>query len=107
LRANHPADSLWLLSAKTNTGNYTYDGIERGGERVCTEIEEELQLIESKGGKITKLSVIGYSLGGLVARYTIGMLQARGLLDTMECMVRNFCLATKQGVLPADLLRTS
>ncbi|KFA61404.1 hypothetical protein S40285_03593 [Stachybotrys chlorohalonatus IBT 40285] len=86
LRAQNSADQLWLLLAKTNTGNFTYDGIERGGERVCAEIEEEMRLVESKGGKIKKLSVVGYSLGGLVSRYAIGLLHARGALDTVECM---------------------
>lgn len=54
---------------------------------MCLEIEEELQLIERKGGKIKKLSLVGYSLGGLVARYAIGLLHAKGILDQVECMV--------------------
>lgn len=88
LRAAHPPEKLYLLLAKRNTGNSTYDGIERGGERVCVEIEEELEAIKAKGGKITKLSVVGYSLGGLVARYAIGLLGAKGLFDEIEPVVR-------------------
>jgi hypothetical protein len=87
LRAAHPPDKLYLLVAKSNSGNFTYDGIERGGERVCLEIEEELEAIKAKGGKITKLSVVGYSLGGLVARYAIGLLGAKGMLDEVEPVV--------------------
>lgn len=87
LRDEHSRDELYLLLAKRNTGSFTYDGIERGGERVCAEIEEELRSIEAQGGKITKLSIIGYSLGGLVSRYTVGLLYAKGILDGMECMV--------------------
>jgi hypothetical protein len=87
LRAQYRPDKLYILVAKRNAGSFTYDGIELGGERVCVEIEEELQVIESKGGKIKKLSVVGYSLGGLVARYAIGLLYAKGVLDTLECMV--------------------
>ncbi|KAM7185396.1 putative serine esterase (DUF676) domain containing protein [Naviculisporaceae sp. PSN 640] len=86
LRAQHPRDKLWILVAKRNSGSFTYDGIETGGERVCHEIEEELEIVRSKGGKITKISVVGYSLGGLVARYAIGLLFARGVLDKLECM---------------------
>lgn len=88
LRAKYSADKLHLLLAKRNSGSFTYDGIERGGERVCAEIEEELRLIEEKGGKITKLSIVGYSLGGLVSRYAVGLLHSKGILDTVECMVR-------------------
>lgn len=87
LRAKHDRDELYLLLAKRNTGSFTYDGVERGGERVCAEIEEEIRLIESQGGRITKLSIIGYSLGGLVSRYAVGLLFAKGFLDKVECMV--------------------
>lgn len=87
LRAKHSHDNLHLLLTKRNKGNFTYDGIERCGERVCAEIEDELRTIESKGGKIKKLSVVGYSLGGLVSRYAVGLLFAKGILDTVECMV--------------------
>lgn len=85
LRAEYPKEKLYILVAKRNAGSFTYDGIEVGGERVCHEILEELALIKSQGGKIRKLSVVGYSLGGLVARYAIGLLYAKGVLDELEC----------------------
>ncbi|KAG7112922.1 Lipid droplet phospholipase 1 like protein [Verticillium longisporum] len=86
LRSQYPSDKLYLLLAKRNSGSFTYDGIERGGERVCAEIEEEIGLIEKRGGSIAKISIVGYSLGGLVARYAVGLLYAKGLLDKLECM---------------------
>ncbi|KAI0102009.1 putative serine esterase-domain-containing protein [Nemania sp. FL0031] len=84
IRAAYPEDQLHLLLAKRNSGNFTYDGIELGGERVCVEIEEEIEAIRRKGGNITKLSIVGYSLGGLVSRYAIGLLYAKGVLDKVE-----------------------
>ena len=87
LRDSYPEDKLYLLVAKRNTGSFTYDGIELGGERVCLEIEEELENIEKKGGKITKLSIVGYSLGGLVARYAVGLLEMRKVFDKVEPVV--------------------
>lgn len=87
LRAQHSPDELYLLLAKRNSGSFTYDGIELGGERVCAEIIEELRMIENNGGKIKKLSVVGYSLGGLVSRYAVGLLYAKGILDSVECVV--------------------
>lgn len=89
LRAQYPEDKLYLLLAKRNSGSFTYDGIERGGERVCLEIEEELESIRNKGGNITKLSIVGYSLGGLVARYAVGLLEMRGVLRQVEPVVSN------------------
>jgi hypothetical protein len=88
LRAKHPSDKVYILCSKRNSGSFTYDGIELGGERLCLEIEEELRAIEQRGGKISKLSVVGYSQGGLVARYAIGLLFAKGVLDGLEC--KNF-----------------
>jgi hypothetical protein len=85
LRAEYPKEKLYILVAKRNAGSFTYDGIEVGGERVCHEILEELALIKSQGGQVRKLSVVGYSLGGLVARYAIGLLYAKGVLDELEC----------------------
>lgn len=86
LRERYPADKLYILCTKRNSGSFTYDGIELGGERVVREIQDELEAIQNRGGKIKKLSVVGYSLGGLVARYAIGLLYAKGVLDELECM---------------------
>ncbi|KAK6950937.1 hypothetical protein Daesc_007465 [Daldinia eschscholtzii] len=84
LRDAYSEDQLYLLVAKRNAGSFTYDGIELGGERVCLEIEEELEKIKKNGGKITKISIVGYSLGGLVARYAVGLLEMRGLFKEVE-----------------------
>ncbi|CAK7219104.1 hypothetical protein SBRCBS47491_003731 [Sporothrix bragantina] len=88
LRNAFSEDQLHILVAKSNSGYNTYDGIDTGGERVCFEIEDAIKAATAKGAKITKLSVIGYSLGGLVARYAVGLLHAKGVMDTLEC--KNF-----------------
>lgn len=84
LRDKHADERLHILVAKRNSGYFTYDGIECGGERVCQEIEEEIQQLENAGQKIKKLSIVGYSLGGLIARYAIGLLYSRGMFDKVE-----------------------
>lgn len=92
LRDAYPEDKLYILVAERNAGSFTYDGIELGGERVCLEIEEELEKIKNKGGKITKLSIVGYSLGGLVARYAVGLLEMRDVFRQVEPVVRTIRL---------------
>ncbi|KAL8917883.1 MAG: hypothetical protein Q9208_007706 [Pyrenodesmia sp. 3 TL-2023] len=84
LREKHPEDKLNILVAKSNSGSYTYDGIETGGERVTQEIETLLQELEHDGAPIKRLSIIGYSLGGLIARYAIGLLQSKGWFDKIQ-----------------------
>lgn len=86
---------MHVLVAERNTGNFTYDGIELGGERLAREIEDKLEQLTDGGedgpgaaggggGKIRKLSVVGYSLGGLIARYALGLLYMRGWLDKLQ-----------------------
>lgn len=87
LRKKHPEDKLHVLVAKRNSGSFTYDGIERGGERVCFEIGEEIEKLARDGQVVTKISVVGYSLGGLVARYTVGLLESRGFFENVKPVV--------------------
>jgi hypothetical protein len=73
-----------VLVAARNSGSFTYDGIELGGERVTQEIEQTLEEFARRGQVIKKLSITGYSLGGLVARYAIGLLYHKGWFDRLE-----------------------
>ena len=84
LRNKHEKEGIHILIAHTNSQYLTYDGIEVGGERVAKEVEDELEKLEQAGHKITKLSVVGYSLGGLIARYCIGLLYSRGWFDKLQ-----------------------
>jgi hypothetical protein len=84
LREKHGNNKLLILAAKRNSGSLTYDGIELGGERVAHEIEEAIDNYTNQGYKIKKLSLVGYSLGGLVARYAIGLLFSRGYFDKIQ-----------------------
>jgi triacylglycerol esterase/lipase EstA (alpha/beta hydrolase family) len=81
--------ALHVMLAVTNQAEHTYDGIDWGGERVATEVRhsvlvwdhtlsallqvfEEIEKIEKEGKRVTRFSVAGYSLGGLLARYLVG-----------------------------------
>ena len=83
LRERYDDEQLIVYSAKRNTGSLTYDGVEIGAERVAKEIEDILDELGRDGHKVTRFSIVGYSLGGLVARYTIGLLYHKGLFDRM------------------------
>ncbi|KAL8990830.1 MAG: hypothetical protein Q9169_008027 [Polycauliona sp. 2 TL-2023] len=84
LREKHSEDKLNILVAKSNSGTYTYDGIETGGERVTQEVEELLEELIKAGTPIAKLSIVGYSLGGLIARYAIGLLYSKGWFEKIK-----------------------
>ncbi|CAK4033492.1 related to lipase serine esterase [Lecanosticta acicola] len=84
LRKQYSEDELHILVAKSNSDNQTYDGVEVGGERIVNEVEQELSRLEEKGHKVTKISLTGYSLGGLVARYAVGLFYKNGLFDRIQ-----------------------
>ncbi|KAI4688048.1 uncharacterized protein J4E84_004976 [Alternaria hordeiaustralica] len=84
LGERYPEDKLHILVAKRNAGSFTYDGIDTGGERVAEEVERKLEELAEAGHDITKMSVVGYSLGGLIARYAIGLLFHRGIFEKIQ-----------------------
>ncbi|KAG6864623.1 hypothetical protein C0991_008244 [Blastosporella zonata] len=72
---------LEVLLAETNAENSTYDGIDWGGERVAQEVVDKVAELEKDGRTVSKFSVTGYSLGGLIARYVIGILYQKGFFN--------------------------
>lgn len=81
MRDKYDEDDLIILACKKNASFFTYDGIEVGGERVAKEIEETIAELAKDGFKITRFSIVGYSLGGLFARYAIGLLDHKGYFE--------------------------
>ena len=90
---NHLRDSLlecyseqgvYVFTPQSNKDNFTYDGIDVGAERIVHEIEACLKELEDEGAELNKISVAGYSLGGLVARYVVGLLYKNGIFDKLE-----------------------
>jgi hypothetical protein len=87
LRERFPEEKLVILVAKRNAGSFTYDGVDTGGERVASEVEQKLEELAKDGHDITKISFVGYSLGGLVARFAIGLLYSRGVFEAIQPVV--------------------
>jgi hypothetical protein len=89
---------LIILACKNNAASLTYDGIEIGGERVAKEIEDILEELGREGYKIKKFSIVGYSLGGLVARYAVGLLHHKGYFDRITPVNFNTFVTPHLGV---------
>lgn len=94
-----PEDKLHILVAKRNAGSFTYDGVDTGGERVAEEVEGKIEELAKAGHDITKISVAGYSLGGLIARYAIGLLYHRGVFEKIQPVVRASIMTPPHSVL--------
>ena len=84
LQAQHTDDRLCIFQPKSNADSFTYDGIEVGAERITNEVEQKIKELEQEGAKIKKISITGYSLGGLVSRYAIGLMYKGGFFDEIQ-----------------------
>jgi len=74
---------LQVLLAETIRDDATYDGIDWGGESVAREVMERAEELKSNGKTLARFSVTGYSLGGLLARYLVGILHQRGFFNNV------------------------
>ncbi|KAL1410001.1 hypothetical protein Q8F55_004001 [Vanrija albida] len=70
-------DDLVVLVAEGMTSKLTYDGVDVCASRCAYELDCEIARLEADGRRVARFSVMGYSLGGLVARYLVGLLNAR------------------------------
>lgn len=60
----------------------TYDGLLLNAERVVSDVLYEIEMIRhNQKSKVTQISFVGYSLGGLISRYAVGILQELGVFD--------------------------
>lgn len=63
----------------------TYDGIKACGEKVIDEIFLEIQAVKrDRNIRVTDISIVGYSLGGLISRYVIGQLYEVGFFNYIQ-----------------------
>lgn len=84
LRSRYPHQSLQFLTTKSNAKAKTYDGICIGGERAAHEIEHYIHELSHHGLHTRRISIVGYSMGGLIARYAIGVLFQNRLFDFVQ-----------------------
>ncbi|CAR24505.1 putative hydrolase [Lachancea thermotolerans CBS 6340] len=66
----HGSDDILFFSPRQNGYFKTFDGIEIIGYRTLLEICQYMNRFEK--GEITKISFVGYSMGGLISRFIIG-----------------------------------
>ncbi|EMG48383.1 LPL1 Lipid droplet phospholipase 1 [Candida maltosa Xu316] len=63
----------------------TYDGLELNSQRIVSEIFYEIESLKEKNNlDVVKISFVGYSLGGLISRYVIGLLQDLKFFDKIK-----------------------
>ncbi|SCU88052.1 LAMI_0D08570g1_1 [Lachancea mirantina] len=79
-------EEIVIYTTHLNEGYKTYDGIDVCGVRVAREIEDRIEQL----GAVTKFSLCGYSLGGLISRYAAGLLHRRQFFKKKDIELINF-----------------
>ena len=83
----HLPETRYLIFQPASNATYnsgTHDGIEQCGERLFLETQtffEEHGVVQG-----SSLVVACHSLGGLITRYALGVLEAKGLLEGITCL---------------------
>lgn len=80
------SEQIVVYKTGSHSGFLTYDGIDVNGKRICDEIQQETQSLTGEKDRVTKFSIVGYSLGGLISRYAIGYLYHQRYFDDIEAM---------------------
>ncbi len=99
-----------IYRTQTHTNYSTYDGIDICGTRVFKEIEtvinnlnglqssqlnskseksDNINVSKTAVPRVSRFSILGYSLGGLMCRYAIGLMYKKSMFKHIEPMVSN------------------
>lgn len=78
------SETLIVHKTGCHSGYLTCDGIDVNGKRISDEIVATADSFSTEGSKVVKFSLIGYSLGGLVCRYALGILYNDGFFEKIE-----------------------
>lgn len=70
--------------ATANSALGTFDGVEACARRTLSELDVLMKIYSDEGHSITSISIVGYSLGGLIARFLIGLLEDRRFFDSVK-----------------------
>lgn len=84
LQSDYPDKIFKTYKTLSNEKFKTYDGIDLCGSRVADEILNfTAYLLQNDNLIVNEFSLIGYSLGGLIARFAIGVLTYRKYFETI------------------------
>jgi Putative serine esterase (DUF676) len=85
----------WVIHSVTSNVGLTLDGIEAGGKRIASEVNEYVTTVRSEYAKLNykgnnkkiSLSIVGHSLGGLYSRYAISEIDFTNVIPAVFCTV--------------------
>lgn len=106
-KCSDPNEKIIVYKTGSHSGYLTYDGVDINGKRITDEIVAYTNQLnsESEEASVTKFSLIGYSMGGLVCRYALGILYHDGFFSHIRPVhFVTFCTPHLGIVNPSTLL---
>ncbi|OVA06996.1 protein of unknown function DUF676 [Macleaya cordata] len=88
-------DKVFVHCSVRNVSKLTLDGVDVMGERLAEEVIEVIKRMP----EVRKISFIGHSIGGLVARYAIGRLYRPPRRENAEDASTNACNEDSRGTI--------
>ncbi|KAI8540252.1 hypothetical protein RHMOL_Rhmol09G0248400 [Rhododendron molle] len=88
-------DKVFVHCSERNTASLTLDGVDVMGERLAGEV---LHVIKQKPS-LRKISFVAHSLGGLVARYAIGILFKPSGRENAKDVLSKSCVEEAKGTI--------
>lgn len=75
-------------ATQSNHGTLTYDGVEVCARRCFLELKEVIKrYADEESITFDRVSILGYSLGGLIARFLVGMMLDEGFFNDVKPML--------------------
>ncbi|KAL6748118.1 putative serine esterase-domain-containing protein [Haematococcus lacustris] len=84
-RAAEEGVDMHILNSAVNEERLTYEGADVCGDRLVAAMEATAAELAEGGRPVRRLSLVGYSLGGVIMRYVAGKLSRRGWFAPARC----------------------
>ncbi|KAI8842193.1 putative serine esterase-domain-containing protein [Chytriomyces cf. hyalinus JEL632] len=97
-KASQTGESVQVLNIAVNSGTWTYAGVDGCGAKTVRIVTE--RLADASKPRISHISFAGYSLGGLILRYAIGVLYAHGVFANPSQSVSLNAVSNELGFSP-------
>ncbi|KAJ3233905.1 hypothetical protein HDU78_006163 [Chytriomyces hyalinus] len=89
-KAADTGEAVEVMNIAANTGTFSYGGVDGCGAKAVHLVCE--RLADTHQPPVTHISFVGYSLGGLILRYAIGVLYAHGVFQLQDDTEETFPL---------------
>ncbi|KAF8315952.1 hypothetical protein DL93DRAFT_2034786, partial [Clavulina sp. PMI_390] len=80
-RARNDGAAIDIYCSHSYEGTRTYDGVDVCADRAIAEVHAHISKLTAQGKAVDRFSILGFSLGGLIARLVVYKLKSEGFFD--------------------------